>query len=320
MKLRTAALSSSRTVTQPPVLATSSNQLAGRSFSVLTTIAAAGGCIATFALTSLFFFQRRLIWIGQRNNGQMFSAADPRDVPGPHQVIQLSPEKVGCYFPPNTSPGLLNNYLETPKTLVYFHGNGDQVGWGGVFLGQSFSQKGFGFFAIEYPGYGIAEGDPREDKIFEASEALLEFIEMKHNIKRDSMVIIGQSIGSATAMEMARRGFGSKLILVSPFLNLHLMAVDSFPFLKPILALFPFFLRDKLDNAKIASKINISSMVLHGTKDDIVPFEHGSELSKLFPQGKCKFVQLKGAAHNNMFVGKYLKKSVSIIEDFVLKD
>eukprot|EP01052_Picozoa_sp_SAG31_P063074 SAG31_NODE_22023_length_535_cov_1.293578_2_plen_84_part_01 len=59
-------------------------------------------------------------------------------------------------------------------TLVFWHGNADQLGWGPAYLGKHFAASlGVGFYAIEYPGYGYSSGEPSEEGIYAASEALL---------------------------------------------------------------------------------------------------------------------------------------------------
>ena len=91
---------------------------------VLTAVSylAAGTlCFAGTALSSLFFGQRRLIWVGQRVNGAQFEAADPPRGPNGGELIYLSDEHVGLYFNPKDKG--------TGKTIVYFHGNGDQLGY-----------------------------------------------------------------------------------------------------------------------------------------------------------------------------------------------
>ena len=43
-----------------------------------------------------------------------------------------------------------------PTTIVFFHGNGDQLGWGPAYLGSQllnrFPDEALTFFAPEYPG------------------------------------------------------------------------------------------------------------------------------------------------------------------------
>ena len=94
------------------------------------------------------------------------------------------------------------------------------IRWGGAFLGPRFTDKGLGFFCVEYPGYGLANGSVSEEAVLVASEALLQHLEVVKGVSRDSIILCGQSIGCAPAIELANRGYGSKLILISPFMSL----------------------------------------------------------------------------------------------------
>ena len=62
-------------------------------------------------------------------------------------------------------------YFPAPEdgiVVCFFHGNADQIGWGGAFVGERLlRQQQFGTFAVEYPGYGHAA--PGVDTPSEAS-------------------------------------------------------------------------------------------------------------------------------------------------------
>ena len=149
---------------------------------VVSNLAAGAACALGTCLAGLYFGQRRLIWMGQRSNGAAFEAADPSRVPD-HVRAEIvrgrAPEStVGCLYTPTRG-------TSSKKTLVYFHGNGDQIGWGGTpinisrlivlppwlftphllllfhfflwggagaYLAPHFTNRGLSFFAVEYPG------------------------------------------------------------------------------------------------------------------------------------------------------------------------
>jgi len=159
--------------------------------------------------------------------------------------------------------------------ICYFHGNGDQLGLGGVYLGALFSDLGFAFFAVEYPGYGLSgdESDdgPSEASILRTTELLLRYLENSKGVARTDMVLVGQSIGCAPALRLASQGFGRSLVLLSPFTSLQEMASEIYPFLRPLLTLAPFFLQDKLENSKAARAFppDTPVLILHGTHDEV---------------------------------------------------
>mmetsp|Transcript_52705 Transcript_52705/g.120103 ORF Transcript_52705/g.120103 Transcript_52705/m.120103 type:complete len:332 (+) Transcript_52705:60-1055(+) len=276
----------------------------------LTTLAVGAFCVSTTALASLYAAQRRLVWVGQRINGATFQGAAPPELPG-CELLTVGPEHLGLHF---------SAQIPGAPTLVYFHGNGDQLAWGGAYLGRAFQQLGFGFCAVEYPGYGLAQGDPSEASVLAAAEAVLKHLETAKGVDRKSMVMVGQSIGSYPASEMARRGFGSKLILISPFVSLQEMAAAVFPFLTPLFRAFPFFLRDRLDNAALVPRLRpgLEVLVCHGTRDEVVPFKQGKALAGLFPKGTCRFEAIEGAGHNDLFAGRQPEALLKLITDFAL--
>lgn len=241
-----------------------------------------------FMLFAVFVFQRKLIFLPSAD------VADPRAQGGDPDVVILpaasGQEKLAAvFFKPR--PGM--------PVLVFFHGNGDQIGWGPAYLGRFFQQTGLGFYGIEYPGYGLAKpGSPTESSIHAAAETMLQHLTTKLEVPRSHVVLVGQSIGCAVAVEMARRGFGSRLILLSPFTSMLEVACAVYPFLAPALRVAPWMLLDKFDNKLKAKDVGLPALVVHGNEDEIVPFEMGSQLSELIPN--CEFLAVKGYGHNDI--------------------
>ena len=130
------------------------------------------------------------------------------------------------------------------------------------------------------------------------------------------MVLVGQSIGCSPALTLAQRGYGSKLVLISPFSTLSEMATEAFPVLRSLGPLLSFFLRDSLDNMAAAPSVTIPTLILHGTVDEVVPFSHGERLAGKFPRGTCQFEAMEGAGHNDIFDGNRLEKVTGRVVDF----
>ena len=179
-------------------------------------------------------------------------------------------------------------------TVVYFHGNGDQLA-GAVSLGALFIEQGYGFFAVEYPGYGpFRDASPSEPAILASAEAALRHLRDTLHVPAARTALIGQSLGSGVATEMARRGFGAKLVLLSPFLSIPDVAAAHFPLL-PSRAL----ILDTFDNAARAPSVTQPALVLHGTADALIPMAQGEALARRFPHGR--FIPVRGAGHNDLW-------------------
>jgi pimeloyl-ACP methyl ester carboxylesterase len=163
-------------------------------------------------------------------------------------------------------------------TVVYFHGNGAcaaQTGWLALWL----KERGAGFCAVEYPGYGDQPGVPDEQGIYAAAEAAL------RRLPRDELVLMGQSLGTGPAVEMAARGWGQRLILLSPFTSIPDAAQLAFPWLPA-----RYLVRDRFDSASKAPRIELPVLVIHGDADEVVPYSLGHRLSGLFPHSELMTV------------------------------
>jgi hypothetical protein len=178
-------------------------------------------------------------------------------------------------------------------TVVHFHGNGEQLadsGW----LALRFQEAGLGFYAVEYPGYGLAKGrGPTEDGLYAAAEAALKHLEGL-GVPREQVVLQGQSLGSGVAVEMARRGYGARLVLVSPYTSMMDMGALLLPWL-PVRLLA----RERFDTVSKAPQVALPVLIVHGTQDELIPVAMGQRLGTVFPRASVFLVE--GAGHNDVY-------------------
>ena len=182
-------------------------------------------------------------------------------------------------------------YFNGKKVVAYFHGNGEDLA-DSIPMISLLRTLGVGVLAVEYPGDGIAGGTPSEQGAYEAAETALRWLRSEQGIDRDHVVLLGQSLGTGVATEMARRGAGARLILISPFTSVPDMARRRIPF-------FPAsFVRHRFENKEKAAGINLPVLIIHGTEDEVVPFSMGERLASLFPHAQLAPVQ--GGQHNDL--------------------
>ncbi len=195
------------------------------------------------------------------------------------------------------------------KLIVAFHG---QHGTIHTFapMGLKFFQAGYSVLLVEYPGYGLSKtSSSSESNVYRDSETLIRDVQTKENFSVNDTILLGYSLGSGVAVEMANRKLGSQLILLAPFTSIPAVASHRFV---PIL---PYFLIwDRFDSIGKASKIQIPVLILHGKKDKIVPHFMGEELQKAFP--KSELLSIPGFDHYvfGALEGKIWSKILSFIE------
>lgn len=177
--------------------------------------------------------------------------------------------------------------------VVHFHGNGEQVAWLG-WLAEAYAGAGVSFAAVEYPGYPGAGGAPSEASILAAAHAALAHLTGPLGVAKERLVLEGQSLGSGVAVALAAEGWGRKLVLLTPYTSLPDVAARAFPY-------FPvrLLMRDRFDSASRAAGIERPVLVVHGTRDAVVPFELGRALAAKFPH--ARFLEVPGAGHNDVW-------------------
>lgn len=180
-------------------------------------------------------------------------------------------------------------------TLVHFHGNGEDLA-GQTLLIRDLHEAGLGVFAVEYPGYGVAAGASRNEKtIYATAEAAIQHLAAL-GVAQDAIVLQGQSLGTGVAVEMARRGYGARLVLISPYTSMVDMARLVTPFL-PV----SWLMLDRYETDRKAPSLALPALVVHGTDDEVVPFRMGERVARLLPH--AEFLPVPRGHHNDLFDG-----------------
>jgi pimeloyl-ACP methyl ester carboxylesterase len=180
------------------------------------------------------------------------------------------------------------------RVVVHFHGNGEQIA-STAWLGEELARRGVSFAAVEYPGYPGAAGVPSEEGIVAAAEKAVQHLTTTMGISPDRVVLSGQSLGTGVVVVLASRGWGTRTALLSPYTSLPAVAARG------ALRLFPvrLLMHDRFDSAALAPGIRQPVLVLHGDRDEVVPFELGQALVERFP--RAHLVRVQGAGHNDLW-------------------
>jgi alpha-beta hydrolase superfamily lysophospholipase len=181
------------------------------------------------------------------------------------------------------------------RTVVIFHGNGETIG-GRLQLAEDLHARGLGVVLAEYRGYGLARGSgaPDEAGLYRDAAAVLDELQ-RQGIGPRRVALLGISLGTGVAVEMAARGRGTALILVSPYTSIPAMAARVLPFL-PTGWLCP----DRFDTAAKAPALRIPTLVIHGNADEVVPFAMGRQVAASIPGAVLR--EVPGGHHNDLFL------------------
>jgi hypothetical protein len=185
---------------------------------------------------------------------------------------------------------------ETDVTWIWFHGNAGNISHRLENLRLLHDELGVGVFLFDYRGYGRSNGTPSEQGTYRDAEAALAYVLSRPEVDAERIVYFGRSLGAGVAVELATRRPPFALILESPVPSIAELARRHYPFL-PIGGL----LRTKYDSLSKIADVRAPLLVLHGDRDDVVPFESGRKLFEAAGEPK-RFYTIRGAGHNDTYV------------------
>ena len=190
---------------------------------------------------------------------------------------------------------------KSAPNVLFFHGNGEIVADYDD-LGPLYTRMGMNFLAVDYRGYGRSTGRPMATTMMKDSHAVFEFTRewLEGNGYTGSFIVMGRSLGSASALELASHKKDSMdgLILESGFARtgplLELLGVNT----KAI-----NFTEEKgFKNLEKIMKWDKPTLIIHAEFDHIIPLADGQALYDACPAPDKTFLKIPGANHNDILL------------------
>ncbi|KIP05743.1 hypothetical protein PHLGIDRAFT_36294 [Phlebiopsis gigantea 11061_1 CR5-6] len=172
-------------------------------------------------------------------------------------------------------------FAASRPTVIMFHGNGGNLGHRIPLARVFFCKMRCNVLMLCYRGYGLSEGQPSEKGLKLDAQAGLDYVAAHPVLGRTPVVLYGQSIGGAVAIDLASRNpLGVRaLVLENTFLSLPRLVPSALPVLGP----FAFLCHQKWDSAAKVPLLprRTPVLMLSGVKDEVVPREHMQGLWEL---------------------------------------
>ena len=189
---------------------------------------------------------------------------------------------------------------ESRTTLLWLHGNAGNISHRVDNIAMLIRKTGFGVFIIDYRGYGRSEGRPSEKGLYMDAEVAFEHMTTDLGLDpEEDIVIFGRSLGVGVAVEMATRHRVRSVVVESGFTSVREMSKSSGMGVLSIL-LLPLIDARYDSLSKMGSALS-PVMVIHGGRDEMVPFEMAEKLFEVAPEPK-RFHAIRGASHNDTYV------------------
>lgn len=175
------------------------------------------------------------------------------------------------------------------KVIVIFHGNAGSAINRATYAGL-FSKEDV--VINEYPGYGLNGDEDVNYKniIFYAKKTMDRVIS---EYGQDNIILLGESLGSGVASEMAQDYHISKLILITPYTSLSDLAKRQF-FMFPV----HWMLKENFDNERALKNYQGNIMMLVSEKDQVIQPKYAFKLYRTINTQK-HLILIKNAGHND---------------------
>ncbi|HJQ38896.1 MAG TPA: alpha/beta fold hydrolase, partial [Thermoanaerobaculia bacterium] len=151
--------------------------------------------------------------------------------------------------------------------LIWFHGNAGNL-TDRAEMAAEIAKRGVSVFVFDWRGYGRSEGRASESGLFRDALGAFDFVQA---MKPTSIVLYGESLGGPYAAFAAKERKGAHAVIIE----------NSFPSLMALgNALYklgwtaPFALR----TSKWLNEAGVPVLVMHGTRDAVIPYSLGKQL------------------------------------------
>ena len=211
-------------------------------------------------------------------------------------------------------------YLNNEKfpTILLFHGNGEIASDYQYFV-DLFFHCGVNLAVVDFRGYGFSTGDPFYSSLISDSLPIYNKFHkwLDANNLIDSLFVLGRSLGSVCAAEIGAHNPESLkgIIFESGFASIFNLMTKLFRVSGS--GITHETLSEYSNDTRIR-KIRKPVLAIHGTQDEIIPFEEGKLIYDNCEGIEKKLVLIEGAGHNDIF--SFKNEYTTPLKDFINKN
>ena len=155
-------------------------------------------------------------WVFFTQRGQIYFPTPESEAPGAQALwVESQGERIKVWVV--ARPG--------GRALLYFGGNAEDVAGNVESFSEAFPDRSL--YLVNYRGYGGSSGRPSETALVADALAVFDHVRTQHA----DVAVMGRSLGSGVAVQLAAARPVSRLVLVTPFDSLVNVAKEYFRWL-----------------------------------------------------------------------------------------
>lgn len=202
-------------------------------------------------------------------------------------------EEFNLYTPDSIALNALHFKVPQAKgVIVYYHGNsGNLARWGQIAM--QYTAYKYDVIVMDYRGYGKSGGSPSEESMYADAQVFYDYA--KRHYPESQITVFGRSLGTSVSTYLAAQNKPNRLILETPFYSIQDIANTRFRYL-PV----QWLIKYEFPSFQYAPAVSCPTLILHGTRDGVVPFSSGQRLFMEFKPAFAHFVTIPDGRHNNL--------------------
>jgi uncharacterized protein len=204
-----------------------------------------------------------------------------------------------------------DNPKDARGTVIHFHGNAQNMSAHWQFVSW-LPRRGFNVFVFDYRGYGESQGRPEPKGVFEDSNSALNYVRSLEDVDPERLIVFGQSLGGANAIAVVGSGnrAGVKALAIeATFYSYSSIANDKF-------SGAGFLVNDTYSAEKYIDRLApIPLLLMHGTSDPVVPYDHSKKLFVKAHEPKM-LITVEGGAHTEALTSRFGSKYQDALTNF----
>lgn len=230
-------------------------------------------------------------WVFFTQRGQIYFPTPVSAAPGAQVLwVESQGERIKVWTLPR--PG--------GRALLYFGGNAEDVAGNVELFAQAFPDRSL--YLVNYRGYGGSSGRPSESGLVADALAVFDRVQTKYA----EVAVMGRSLGSGIAVQLAAVRPVERLVLVTAFDSLVNVAREYFRWL-PV----GLLMRDRYESARRASEVSAPVLIVIAGEDEIIPRERSYAIAAAFASGQTHVVVVPNVGHNTLDVSPLYLQSVA---------
>ncbi len=208
--------------------------------------------------------------------------------------------------------------INRDTVILYCHGNKGHMDYywqRAKLLAHVGGKLRYGVLMFDYRGYGMSEGEPSEQALYEDTKTVMEWLK-QHGLTDERLAIYGFSMGTAPATYWASHEGPLRphwLILEAPFASAALMVQDGSYLVLPK----QYVTNLEINNAEWIKNATAPLLWLHGTEDKLLAMDpHGETVYANHP-GPKRAYRVEGAGHSTIPTTMGLENYLHAMEEFL---